>query len=139
MLWSGLDLDIQPGEFVAVLGPNGSGKTSLLRVLLGQVPLSAGRVEVNGTPVRRGSPLIGYVPQRTTIDSTAALRGRDLDRRGLEAPSPVALTLQALDPDPLRQHPVRQRAGHQIATVQWPTRSTLTSSVMKPLPPPPWA
>ena len=84
MLWSGLDLDIQPGEFVAVLGPNGSGKTSLLRVLLGQVPLSAGRVEVNGTPVRRGSPLIGYVPQRTTIDSTAALRGRDLVRLGLD-------------------------------------------------------
>lgn len=84
VLWSDLDLDIRPGEFVAVLGPNGSGKTSLLRVLLGQLALTSGRVEVNGAPVRRGSPLIGYVPQRTTIDSTAALRGRDLVRLGLD-------------------------------------------------------
>ena len=42
-LWSGLDLDVAPGEFVAVLGPNGSGKTSLLRVLLGLAAAVRGR------------------------------------------------------------------------------------------------
>ena len=63
-LWSGLDLDVAPGEFVAVLGANGSGKTSLLRVMLGLQPLSSGRVEVAGRAARRGSRAIGYVPQQ---------------------------------------------------------------------------
>ena len=43
-LWSGLDLEIGPGEFLAVLGPNGSGKTCLIRVLLGLQALTAGNV-----------------------------------------------------------------------------------------------
>ena len=55
MLWSGLDLDIAPGEFVAVLGPNGSGKTSLLRVLLGLQRLSGGTVEVAGSAPGRAN------------------------------------------------------------------------------------
>ena len=54
-VWSGLDLAIQPGQFVAVLGANGSGKTSLLRVLLGEQQLRRGRAEIAGRPVRRHS------------------------------------------------------------------------------------
>ena len=46
VLWDGLDLTVSPGEFIAVLGPNGSGKTSLLRVLLGQLQLTAGTARV---------------------------------------------------------------------------------------------
>ncbi len=87
-LWSGLDLDVAPGEFVAVLGPNGSGKTSLVRVMLGLQPLSAGEVRVAGREPRRGSPAIGYIPQQKALDPDLPLRGRDLVGLGLDGHRP---------------------------------------------------
>jgi zinc/manganese transport system ATP-binding protein len=83
-LWGGLDLDVAPGEFLAVLGPNGSGKTSLVKVLLGLQRLSSGTVEVCGRTPRRGSIRVGYVPQQKSFDRDVALRGRDLVRLGLD-------------------------------------------------------
>jgi len=83
-LWGGLSLDVAPGEFLAVLGPNGSGKTSLLKVLLGLQALSAGTVELDGRPPRRGSDAVGYVPQQKAFDRDLPLRARDLVRLGLD-------------------------------------------------------
>ncbi|WP_373865302.1 metal ABC transporter ATP-binding protein [Nocardia shimofusensis] len=83
-LWDGLDLDIAPGEFVAVLGPNGSGKTSMLKVLLGQLALRAGTAEIVGAPARTGNADIGYIPQQKTIDAGVQLRGVDLVGLGVD-------------------------------------------------------
>ena len=77
-LWQNLDLSVAAGEFVAVLGPNGSGKTSLLKVLLGQNHLPSGTASIGGSPVRRGQSGVGYVPQQRNIDDDLPLRGRDL-------------------------------------------------------------
>ena len=82
-LWSHLDLDVAPGEFIAVLGSNGSGKSSLLKAILGQQKLSSGRIEVLGAPGRRGDRRIGYVPQQKLAPDGTPLRGRDLVALGL--------------------------------------------------------
>ena len=84
VLWDGLDLDVACGEFVAVLGPNGSGKTTLLRVLLGLQPLHAGTALVEGREPRRGSGVIGYVPQQRALAEDLTLRARDLVGLGLD-------------------------------------------------------
>ncbi|MFJ9904088.1 metal ABC transporter ATP-binding protein [Streptomyces sp. NPDC101152] len=63
-----IDLTVARGEVVALLGANGSGKSTAIRSVIGQVPMSAGRVELFGTDLRRFRDWarIGYVPQRTT-------------------------------------------------------------------------
>ena len=84
VLWSGIDMDVAPGQFVTILGPNGSGKTSLLRALLGVTPLTRGSIEVNGRPVRRGDKRVGYIPQHRGYDTDVPLRARDLVRLGID-------------------------------------------------------
>lgn len=83
-LWSGVDLALAPGEFMAVLGPNGVGKTTLLRVVLGMLPISAGEVRVLGGRVGHANSRIGYLPQRRNFDSGVRIRGVDLVRLGLD-------------------------------------------------------
>jgi zinc/manganese transport system ATP-binding protein len=83
-LWSDLTFSLNSGDFLAVLGPNGVGKTTLLKVLLGLVRHSAGEVRVNGAPPHRGNDQVGYIPQQRAFDSSLPIRARDLVRFGLD-------------------------------------------------------
>lgn len=83
-LWRGLDLDVRAGEFIAVLGANGSGKSSLLKAILGQLPLSAGTAEFLGEPITGGNRRIGYVPQQKLADDGVPLRAQDLIGLGVD-------------------------------------------------------
>jgi zinc/manganese transport system ATP-binding protein len=110
VLWDHLDLTVRAGEFVAVLGPNGTGKTSLLKVLLGQMPLSAGNATVAGRRVEGGSESIGYVPQHRSVDRGLSLRGRDLVGLGYDGHRWGATTLR----DRSAKRSAVQRALQQV-------------------------
>lgn len=83
-LWSGLNLDVAAGEFIAILGANGSGKSSLLKAILGQLPLSAGTAEFLDAPIKGGNRRIGYVPQQKLADEGVPLRAEDLIGLGVD-------------------------------------------------------
>ncbi|MGX2997325.1 metal ABC transporter ATP-binding protein [Streptomyces sp. JNUCC 64] len=67
----GVDLTVHRGEVVALLGANGSGKSTAVRTVVGQVPVTDGHVELFGVPRHRFRDWarVGYVPQRTTASS----------------------------------------------------------------------
>jgi zinc/manganese transport system ATP-binding protein len=83
-LFEGLSFELEPGELLAVLGPNGTGKTSLVRILLGLLEPSSGSVAIDGCPPPERCHRIGYIPQQRVFDRDVALRGRDLVRLGLD-------------------------------------------------------
>lgn len=63
-----INLEIAPDDFVGIIGPNGGGKTTLLKVILGLISPARGHVTVFGQPPSKSRAGIGYVPQHTTFD-----------------------------------------------------------------------
>ena len=93
---SDVDLTIEPGELIAVAGPNGGGKTTLVRLLVGLERPTAGRIELFGAPPRlgRGDRRIGYLPQRAESALSAPITVRELVEVGR---APVRGVLRPLD------------------------------------------
>ena len=98
-----VDVRLGPAETVSLLGPNGAGKSTLLKALAGMLPPTHGIVRLDGRPVRRPSPAVAYVPQRTGVDWSfpidvldVALMGRRL-RRSRLAPLGARDRSDALD------------------------------------------
>ncbi|MBD0747215.1 metal ABC transporter ATP-binding protein [Streptomyces sp. CBMA152] len=80
----GIDLTVQRGEVVALLGANGSGKSTAVRSVIGQVPLTGGAIELFGTELKRFKDWarVGYVPQRTTAASGVPATVREVVSSG---------------------------------------------------------
>ncbi len=67
VLWD-VDLSVPAGILMAIVGPNGAGKTTLIKAILGLVRPAAGHVLIYGQPYRQQRHLVGYVPQRGSVD-----------------------------------------------------------------------
>jgi manganese/zinc/iron transport system ATP- binding protein len=67
VLWD-VDLTIPQPRLVGIVGPNGAGKSTLIKAILGLVPIASGRISVFGKPLEEQRRLIGYVPQRESVD-----------------------------------------------------------------------
>jgi manganese/zinc/iron transport system ATP- binding protein len=67
VLWD-VDLVVPEGKLVGIVGPNGAGKTTLIKAALGLLPLASGKVEIYGRPYWEQRAIVGYVPQRESVD-----------------------------------------------------------------------
>ena len=67
VLWD-VDMDVPEGTLMAIVGPNGAGKTTLIKAIMGLIEAAAGKVSIYGRPFKEQRRLVGYVPQRGTVD-----------------------------------------------------------------------
>jgi manganese/zinc/iron transport system ATP- binding protein len=67
VLWD-IDLDVPAGLLLAIVGPNGAGKTTLIKAILGLVKPAAGQILIYGKSYAENRHLVGYVPQRGSVD-----------------------------------------------------------------------
>ncbi|WP_245636898.1 peptidase domain-containing ABC transporter [Azospirillum thiophilum] len=100
----GVSFSVRPGQIVAIVGPDGAGKSSLLKVMLGLYAPQAGNVRIDGVDIRQMDPIdlrksIGYVPQASTLFyGTVAQNLRFADQTADDAELRWALSLAgALD------------------------------------------
>lgn len=69
IVFQNLSLHLYPGQFAGLVGPSGTGKSTLLKAILGTVPVLSGSVSVSGNQVSpQTPPHVGYVPQIETVD-----------------------------------------------------------------------
>jgi zinc transport system ATP-binding protein len=95
-----VSLRVEPGEFVAIAGPNGGGKTTLLRLILGLERPTEGTVRVFGTSGKAADGArIGYLPQRARLIGEAPVTVREVVATGRIAPAGIWGPLRRADRD----------------------------------------
>ena len=80
-----VDLELHKGDFIAIVGPNGGGKTTLFRTILGLIQPTSGSVSVMGAAPSKGCRSIGYVPQFGSFDRKYPALAKDVVGMGLRS------------------------------------------------------
>jgi zinc transport system ATP-binding protein len=125
MILDDVSLEIFAGDFIGLIGPNGGGKSTLLKVILGLLPPLRGEIRVMGQDVRQGRKHIGYVPQFVEADRAFPVSVWDTVRMGLlngwrlferlsaAETERVQAALEQVDMLPLRNKPMGELSGGQ--------------------------
>ena len=114
-----VSFEIRPGDFIGISGPNGGGKTTLVRALLGLIPLRSGRISY---PLGR-RPVMGYMPQQNGIDRKFPISVEEVADSGLEGrhfasrrerKAEVGKALEAVGLSDLAHSPIGTLSGGQL-------------------------
>lgn len=73
-----VSFEVAPGSIVGLIGPNGGGKSTLLKGIAGVLPLRDGSVTIGGTPLRQQAARVAFVPQREEVNWEFPLTARDV-------------------------------------------------------------
>jgi zinc transport system ATP-binding protein len=120
-----INLSVKKLDFIGIVGPNGGGKTTLFKVLLGLLPPMQGEVRIMGQSVEAGRRHVGYVPQIVEFDRDFPISVWDVTRMGrlrerrllqrytTEDDEIVAEALRCVDVLDLRDRPIGELSGGQ--------------------------
>ena len=75
---AGVCLDVEDGEYLGIIGPNGGGKSTLLKAILGLIPVSSGTVKIYGNEAKGNRTMLGYVPQFSNVDKKFPISLREV-------------------------------------------------------------
>lgn len=119
---SDITLSVMKGEFLAISGPNGGGKTTLLRIILGLIRQTGGSVEYHTADGRR--PSTGYLPQKNSIDSnfpitveevvSSGLTGRHNHMSAPERMRAIERIIERIGLMSIRKSPIGEISGGQL-------------------------
>ena len=124
-----VSIDIDDRDFVGIVGPNGGGKTTLLRVILGLLPPYSGTIEYLRNGERADSLSVGYLPQTRDIDTAFPIAVGDIVASGMNSPRRLfggyskeqrrmaEETMRTIGIDDMKHRPVKALSGGELQRV----------------------